>query len=229
MRERHTCGPLRVGDPVPRIRAAATVDSPKLQTDSVYGVPVKRLASVAAVVLTAFGAGQTVARASSEPPCRTLAQRSHINAVFGHFATLAGAKAYEAKAAAKVFKGLQVVNNGCGDYEVFIGGADSSSQQSSFYAEVRKAGLHVSYQQSAPPLQYAPNHVIGVLGSFRSVARANALMWALSDRGFWFLDLARAPTRWLVVMPQVPIKKALSVAKEVATAGFHVQFQPGVK
>jgi len=78
-------------------------------------------------------------------------------------------------------------------------------------------------------MQYAPNHVVGLLGSFRSVAKANALMWALSDRYFWFLDLARAPNSWLVVIPQVPIKKALSIAKEVATAGFHIQFQPGVK
>jgi hypothetical protein len=188
----------------------------------------KRLAVVAVVALASTGAAQA-ARAGSEPSCRTLAPRSHINAVFGHFATVAGAKAYEAKAAAKVFKGLQVMNNGCGDYEVFIGGADHGSQQSSFYLEARNAGFHVTYQQSAPPMQYEPNHVVGVLGSFRSVAKANALMWTLSDRGFWFLDLARAPNRWLVVMPQVPIKKALSIAKEVATAGFHVQFQPGVK
>ncbi|HEY2371829.1 MAG TPA: hypothetical protein VGH82_04715 [Gaiellaceae bacterium] len=188
----------------------------------------KRLGAAAVIVVTSIVAAQ-VARASSEPPCRTMAPRSHINAVFGHFATPAGAKAYKAAAAAKVFKGLQIVNNGCGDYEVYIGGADRPSDQSSFYKEARDAGFHVTYQQSAPPMQYQPNHVVGVFGSFRSVAKANALMWALSDRGFWFLDLARAPSRWLVVIPQVPIKKALSIAKEVATAGFHIQFQPGVK
>jgi len=181
------------------------------------------------IVVTSIGAAQAVARASSEPPCRTMAPRSHINAVFGHFATLAGARAYKAEAAAKIFKGLRIVNNGCGDYEVFIGGADRPSDQSSFYAEARKAGFHVTYQQSAPPMQYQPNHVVGVFGSFRTVAKGNALMWALSDRGFWFLDLARAPNRWLVVIPQVPIKSALSIAKEVATAGCHIQFQPGVK
>jgi hypothetical protein len=189
----------------------------------------KRLGVVAGIVVLSIGAAQTIARASSEPPCRTMAPRAHINAVFGHFATLAGAKAYEAKAAAKVFKGLTIVNNGCGDYEVYIGGADRPSDQSSFYKEAKGAGFHVTYQQSAPPMQYAPNHVVGVLGSFRTVAKANALMWALSDRGFWFMDLARAPNRWLVVIPHVPINKALSIAKEVATAGYHIQFQPGVK
>jgi hypothetical protein len=189
----------------------------------------KRLGAAVVIVVLSVVAAQTVARAASEPPCRTMAPRSHINAVFGHFSTLSGAKAYKAEAAAKVFKGLQIVNNGCGDYEVYIGGADRPSDQSSFYKEARDAGFHVTYQQSAPPMQFQPNHVVGVFGTFRSVAQANALMWKLSDRGFWFLDLARSPSRWLVVIPQVPIKKALSIAKEVATAGFHVQFQPGLK
>jgi hypothetical protein len=158
-----------------------------------------------------------------------MAPRSHTNAVFGHFATLAEAKALKAVAAGRVFKGLRIANNGCGDYEVYIGGADRSSDRSSFAGEARKAGFHITFQQTAPPMQYEPKHVVGVLGSFRSVAKANALMWTLSDRGFVFLDLARAPTRWLVVMPQVPIKDALSIAHEVASAGFHIQFQPGLQ
>jgi hypothetical protein len=188
-----------------------------------------RLAGLTAIVLVSVAAVQTAAHAASEPPCRTLPPRSHINAVFGHFATQAAAKAYDAVAAGRKFQGLQIVNNGCGDYEVFIGGADRPSDQASFYKEARGAGFHVTYQQSAPPMQYEPNSVVGVLGSFRTVAQANALMWKLSDRGFWFLDLARASNRWLVVVPHVPIKKALPLAKEVATAGFHIQFQPGAK
>ena len=171
----------------------------------------------------------SIATAATEPACRTLAPRGHTNAVFGHFATLAEAKAYKAEAAAQVFKGLRISNNGCGDYEVFIGGADRPSDRSSFFNEAHQAGFHVSFQQTTPPMQYHPKQVVGVLGSLRSVAKANALMWALSDHGFYFLDLARSSTRWLVVMPQVPIKDALSIAKEVATAGFHIQFQPGVQ
>ena len=158
-----------------------------------------------------------------------MAPRTHTNAVFGHFATLSGAKAYKADAAARLFKGLRIANNGCGDYELYIGGADSQRDRSSFSAEAHSAGFHITYQQTAPPMQYETNHVVGVLGTFRSLAKANALMWTLADRGFVFLDIARASTGWLVVMPQVPIKSALSIAKEVATAGFHIQFQPGVK
>ena len=193
-----------------------------------YGRRVRRYA-VAAAILGWLAVGIGSAAAGTEPACRTMAPRSHTNAVFGHFATLTEAKAYKAEAAARVFKGLQIVNNGCGDFEVYIGGADRSSDRSSFAAEARKAGFHITFQQTAPPMQYQPRHVVGVLGSFRSIAKATTLMWTLSDRGFVFIDLARAPTRWLVVMPQVPVKDALSIAHEVATAGFHIQFQPGIQ
>lgn len=185
--------------------------------------------AVATAVLLWVVAGYSSATAGTEPPCRTLVPRSHTNAVFGHFATLAEAKAYKAKAAAQVFKGLRIMNNGCGDYEVFIGGADRPSDRTSFFNEARDAGFHITFQQTTPPMQYQPKHVIGVLGSVRSIAKANALIWALSDRGFQFLDLARSARRWLVVMPQVPIKDALSIAREVATAGFHIQFRPGIQ
>lgn len=188
----------------------------------------KRLTAAAAIVATLV-VGRSVASAGSEPTCRMLAPRSTTNAVFGHFATLAEARAYEARARAQAFKGLRIANNGCGDYEVYIGGADRPSDRSSFYDEARKAGFHITFQQTAPPMQYEPKHVVGVLGSLRSIASANALMWALSDKGFEFLDIARSQTRWLVVMPQVPIRNALPIAHEVATAGFHIQFEPGVQ
>jgi hypothetical protein len=193
-----------------------------------YGGRVRRYAAAAALLgWLAIACGS--AAAGTEPACRTMAPRGHTNAVFGHFATLAEAKVYKAEAAARVFKGLQIVNNGCGDYEVFIGGADRPSDRSSFFQEAHKAGFHITFQQTAPPMRFEPKHVVGVLGSVRSIAKANALMWALSDRGFYFLDLARSPTRWLVVMPAVPIKDALSIAHEVATAGFHIQFRPGTQ
>ena len=54
-------------------------------------------------------------------------------------------------------------------------------------------------------------------------------MWKLSKSGFLFTDLVRVGSRWFVVMPQVPIKHALSIAHEVAGAGYQIQFQPGTK
>jgi hypothetical protein len=183
------------------------------------------LVAIAGASLLSVGS----ANASSEPSCRTMAPRSHTEAVFGHFATLAAAKRYEASAAAAVFQGLKIENNGCGDFEVSIGGADRTADRSSFSAEARKAGFHITFQQTAPPMAFHQGQVVGVIASTRTVKQANALMWQLSDVGFQYIDLARSATRWLVVMPQVPIKHALSIAHEMATAGFQIQFRAGVK
>ena len=153
----------------------------------------------------------------------------HNEAVFGHFSTLAAAKKLKARAAPFGFAGIKVENEGCGDFEVEIDGADRQADRSSFAQEASKAGFPVTFEQTAPPMQYRQGQVVGVLGQMRSVSAANALMLRLSGNGFFFIDLAREGNHWLVVMPQVPIKHALSIAHEVATAGFHIQFRPGTK
>ena len=153
----------------------------------------------------------------------------HDEAVFGHFSTLAAAKKLKARAAAFGFAGIKVENEGCGDFEVEIDGADRQADRSSFAQEASKAGFPVTFEQTAPPMEYRQGQVVGVLGQMRTVSAANALMLRLSGNGFFFIDLVREGNHWLVVMPQVPIKHALSIAHEVATAGFHIQFRPGTK
>jgi hypothetical protein len=54
-------------------------------------------------------------------------------------------------------------------------------------------------------------------------------MWRLAAVNFRYIDLVYAGRKWLVVMPQVPVKHALSIAAEVHKAGFHIAFQPGSK
>ena len=78
-------------------------------------------------------------------------------------------------------------------------------------------------------MQYKAGEVIGVFAQKRTVAQANALMGKLSLSGFLFIDLVREGKAWLVVMPQVPVKHALSIAHEAATAGYHIQFRTGTK
>jgi hypothetical protein len=68
--------------------------------------------------------------------------------------------------------------------------------------------------------------VVGVLARERSLAKANALAWRLAAESFRYLDIVPSGSRWLVVMPQVPVASALSIAREVARAGYHVQFRP---
>ena len=128
----------------------------------------------------------------------------HDEAVFGHFSTLAAARKLKAGTTAIGFAGVKIENEGCGDFEVEIDGADTQAQRSSFAKEAAKAGFPVTFEQTAPPLQYAAGQVFGVFGTFKTVAAANALMRRLSLVGFPYVDLAREGNRWLVVMPQVP-------------------------
>lgn len=184
------------------------------------------LIAIACAALASQAAAQTrTARAG----CETSEVRVHDEAVFGHFATLAAANALRKRAKAAGFQGIKAENEGCGDYELEIDGADTQAQRTSFAAEARSAGFPVTFEQTAPPMQYAQGQVIGVFGSKTSVAAANALMNRLSLAGFLFIDLVNQGNRWLVVMPQVPVKQALSIAHEAATAGFHVQFRSGTK
>jgi hypothetical protein len=185
---------------------------------------------LALLVLVATFAGVGATRASAATPsCVTPEVRVHNEAVFGHFSTLAAAKKLRTRAAAAGFKGIKIENEGCGDFEVEIDGADRQADRSSFAQEASKAGYPVTFEQTAPPMLYHAGEVVGVLGQMRTVFAANALMMRLSRAGFLFIDLVREGNHWLVVMPQVPIKHALSIAHEVATAGFHIQFRPGTK
>lgn len=158
--------------------------------------------------------------------CRTAEIRQHDEAVFGHFATLAEARAYAKKPKRVQFQGVKIENDGCGDYEVEIDGADTQRQRSSFAAEAQKAGFAVTFEQQGEPLKPPAGEVYGVFGSTTTVGTANALAWKLASVNFRYIDVVPSGKRWLVVMPQVPVKSALSIAREAAKAGFHVQFRP---
>jgi hypothetical protein len=192
---------------------------------SMRGVALLMLLVGCAVFAAVAGAHSNATPASCTKP----EVRVHDEAVFGHFSTLAAAKVLKKRAAAAGFAGIKIENEGCGDFEVEIDGADRQADRASFSLEAAKAGYYVTFEQTAPPMQYRAGEVIGVFASLRTVTAANALMWKLSRSGFNFIDLVRVGSRWLVVMPQVPIKHALSIAHEVATAGYQIQFQPGTK
>ena len=190
----------------------------------------RRIALLLLVVGCAAFASAAGARSIEAPAACTKAEvRVHNEAVFGHFSTLAAAKKLKARAAKQGFVGIKIENEGCGDFEVEIDGADRQADRASFALEAAKAGFPITFEQTAPPMQYRAGEVVGIFARKRTVADANALMWKLSSSGFNFIDLVRVGSRWLVVMPQVPIKHALSIAHEVAGAGFQIQFQPGTK
>lgn len=152
--------------------------------------------------------------------------RQHDEAVFGHFASAAAASTYGRRAKRLGFQGLKVENEGCGDWELEIDGADTARQRASFSAEATKAGFHISFEQTGDPLSPPAGQVVGVIARKSTVTAANALVWNLVDRGWQYLDVVYSGGKWFVVMPQVPVKAALSIARELSKAGFHIQFQP---
>jgi hypothetical protein len=170
-------------------------------------------------------AAAAVALAACTP---TAEVRQHDEAVFGHFATMAQARAYARKARAVQFKGIKIENDGCGDYEVEIDGADAQKQRSSFAAEAAKAHFTgVSFEQTGDPLHPPKGQAYGVFARKPTVTAANALAWKVAAASFRYIDVVPSGGRWLVVMPQVPVANALSIAREVARAGFHIQFTAG--
>jgi hypothetical protein len=186
------------------------------------------------LVLVLAGCAVSAAAAGARPQlvsatCATTEVRVHDEAVFGHFSTLAAARRLRTHAAAFGFKGIKIENEGCGDFEVEIDGADRQADRGSFATEAEKVGFQITFEQIAPPLQFQQGQVVGVFAHMTTVTAANALMWKLAALNFRFIDLAREGSSWLVVMPQVPTKAALPIAHEVATAGYHIQFRPGDK
>ena len=188
----------------------------------------RALPTLVLVVAACLVAGSARA-VTGEPACRTNEVRQHNEAVFGHFATRSAAAQLKAAVTKLGFQGVKIEDDGCGDFEVEIDGADRPADRSSFADEAAKAGYPVTFEQTAPPMEYRQGQVFGIFAAKKTVAEANALMRRLSIAGFLYIDLARSSTRWLVVMPQVPVKHALSIAHEAATAGFHITFRSGVK
>jgi hypothetical protein len=184
-------------------------------------LPLALLAAIA-------GSAQTPASgATFGASCRTAEVQVHDEAVFGHFATVAAANTTARRAKHLGFQGIKIENDGCGDYEVEIDGADKSADRGSFAAEAQKAGFPVTFEQTAPPLMPRPGDTYGVFGTFRGITAANALALRLATVNFRYIDIGYKSGNWLVVMPQVPIRAALSIAAEVHKAGFRIAFRSG--
>lgn len=180
---------------------------------------------VAAAFAGAAASGPTV----GTPPaaCQTAEQRTHDEAVFGHFSSRAQGLAMSRRAQNVRFKGIKIEDEGCGDYEVEIDGADSVAGRSSFALEAKKAGFQVSFEQTAPPMQPAAGQAVGVFARTSTLAASNTLAGRLAGGGFRYIDIVRVGHAWAVVLPQVPVAAALTIAAEVHRGGFHIAFTKG--
>ena len=162
---------------------------------------------------------------AGSPVCRTAEIRQHDEVVFGHFSTRAAA-ARMLKSAHRVgFYGLKIEDDGCGDFEVEIDGADTDQQRGSVAREAAKAGFQLTFEQTGDPMHPVNGQTVGIFASKKTVDQANALALKLAALNFRYIDIVPSGRRWLVVMPQVPIKDALSIAREVASAGYQIRFR----
>ena len=185
-----------------------------------------RRAVLLAALVTSALALVAVSRAAAPVGCQAAEIRQHDEAVFGHFATRAAALGLSRRAAKVGFQGIKIENEGCGDFEVEIDGADRVADRSSFAAEARKAGFQVTFEQTGPPLHPPKGQVVGTFAKLPTLTAANTLALRIAGSGFLYIDIVKVGARWAVVMPQVPVKHALSIAAEVHGAGFRITFSP---
>ncbi len=183
---------------------------------------------------TAFVVGVVVAAAlasagsaGSGATCQVAEQRTHDEAVFGHFSSRRLGLALATRASKLGFQGIKIEDEGCGDFEVEIDGADKGADRGSFAQEARKSGFEVTFEQTGPPMSPPSGQVVGIFGHTSTVAAANSLAGRLAAVNFRYIEVVRTGANWAVVMPQVPIASALSIAAEVHKAGFRVTFIKG--
>jgi hypothetical protein len=78
--------------------------------------------------------------------CRTYAPRGGVNAVFGHRRSKAAAEKLLAGAEAVGFRGLDVQQDRCGDWEVDLAGLKTAAQRREFQREARRVGFAVRFE-----------------------------------------------------------------------------------
>src|SRR5205085_1342772 len=96
--------------------------------------------------------------------CRTSEVRSHVEAVFGHFATRTAAEEIVRRLEENGFKNIEVENDGCGDFEVELDGV-ASPDRTPFALEAKRAGYEVSFEQGELPNAYHAGYVNAVFGT----------------------------------------------------------------
>src|SRR5260370_1787837 len=122
--------------------------------------------------------------AGSGATCQIAEQRTHDEAVFGHFASRGQGLALAARARKLGFQGIKIEDEGCGDFEVEIDGADKGADRGSFAQEARKAGFEVTFEQTGPPMSPPSGQVVGIFGHTSTVAAANRLAGPLAAVNF---------------------------------------------
>ena len=171
------------------------------------------IAVLAAALVPAAAAAASVT--DNAAGCRTNDTGRNVEAVFGHFATRQAAAAFLRIAEHRGFKGFEIENDGCGDFELESDNI-TQAQRTAFAHEAEISDIQVTWEQPAPPDRRVPGHVVAVFGTRRTITAANALAWKVAGYGFRYIDIAYAPGAWRVVQAGIPVAQTAAFRAEVA-------------
>jgi hypothetical protein len=178
-----------------------------------------------AVLAAALVAGVSGAASRAGAGCRTVDKSPHWEAVFGHFTNPTSAATFRARLARTGFKGLQIEDDGCGDFELEVAGLDQPGTRNAFVKEVVGAHYQVSFEAPGPE-PHAPGTLEAVFGNFKTIDAASEMQLRAAGRGFRYSDIEYdGPNDWEVVVYGIPTAKAAEFAKEARSAGFKITYE----
>jgi hypothetical protein len=149
-----------------------------------------------------------------------------IQADFGHRRTTGAAESLVRKAGTVGFSGLTVQRQGCKDYAVVLLGLKNLRVARDFRREARSVGFPVRIECRSHPVQ---GGLAAVFGHRRTRRQAVKLKREAQHVGFRDLQVQQDRCYdWEVDLYgiQTPTQRD-ALAKEAASVGFHVTFEPG--
>jgi len=164
---------------------------------------------------TFLALGSVAAGGRTAAGCRTAETNRDTEAVFGHFATRAAAADFLAVAEHRGFKGFEVENDGCGDFEL-ESAEITQAQRSAFAHEAEVSKIQVTWELPGRPDRRVLGRVLAVFGTRTTITAANALAWLVAGYGFRYIDVVYAPGAWRVVQAGIPVGQEAAFRAEVA-------------
>ncbi len=158
--------------------------------------------------------------------CQSIPHPGGLKAVFARRSSAQAAEALRAQAESRGFKGLDVEENGCGNFYVTLPGLLDNKQFAAFKAEAKSAGFDVTLRCEGTPGTQGGTEA--VFGFRRTHHLAVALKKLVVHRGFVSAEINEdSCNHWSVVVPGITsTAMAKAFAAEARSAGFTVTFRP---
>jgi hypothetical protein len=159
--------------------------------------------------------------------CQSVPHPGGLKAVFARRSTAAAAEALRTQAEGRGFQGLDIEEQGCGNFYVTLPGLADAKQFAAFKAEAKSAGFDVTLRCEPPPVQDTGD-LVAVFGLRRTHRLAVGLKRLVVGRGFISAEIRQEScNQWSVFVEGIkPGKTAKDFAAEARSAGFKVTFEP---